>query len=84
LNGIPPTGRRATVTAMTIDQLADGRVVEPWTIYDALGMLQQLGVIPLPELYPHSEQLNSDHSALKPTAQGSVMRLHVEKPKSVS
>ena len=46
MNGIPPTGRHVTVTAMSIDQIVGEKVVESWTIYDARGLLQQLGVIP--------------------------------------
>ena len=48
MNGIPATGKRVTVTAMTIDRITDGKVVESWTIFDALGLMQQLGVVPSP------------------------------------
>jgi predicted ester cyclase len=48
LNGIPATGKRVTVTAMTIDRITDGKVIESWTIFDALGLMQQLGVVPSP------------------------------------
>jgi len=44
--GIPPTGVQVTVTGMTIHSLSDDKVVEDWMISDALGMLQQLGVVP--------------------------------------
>ena len=44
--GIPPTGVQVTVTGIDIDRIAGGKIVEEWTSYDALGMLQQLGVIP--------------------------------------
>ena len=46
LIGIAPTGKQATVTGITIDRVADGRLVESWTNWDTLGMLQQLGVVP--------------------------------------
>ena len=49
LFGIPPTGNRATVTEAHILRIADGKVVERWGEWDALGMMQQLGAIPLPE-----------------------------------
>jgi steroid delta-isomerase-like uncharacterized protein len=42
-----PTGKEATVTGITIDRFADGRIVESWTNWDTLGMMQQLGVIPV-------------------------------------
>ena len=48
LMGIPPTGRQATVTGITINRMANGKIVEDWANFDALGMMQQLGVIPAP------------------------------------
>jgi steroid delta-isomerase-like uncharacterized protein len=48
LMGIPPTGKQVTVSAMTIDYLANGKIVETWRLFDQLGMMQQLGVIPAP------------------------------------
>ncbi len=46
--GIPPTGRQITIMGIDIHRLADGKVVETWEVYDGLGMLTQLGVIPSP------------------------------------
>jgi predicted ester cyclase len=46
--GIPPTGTRATVTEMHMFRIADGKVVERWGEWDALGLMQQLGAIPPP------------------------------------
>lgn len=49
LMGIDPTGRTATVTGITILRFDDGgQIVEGWTNWDMLGMLQQLGVAPQP------------------------------------
>jgi predicted ester cyclase len=47
--GIPPTGARATVTEMHMFRIADGKVVERWGEWDALGLMQQLGAFPAPE-----------------------------------
>jgi steroid delta-isomerase-like uncharacterized protein len=44
--GIPPTGQRVSISLIDIVRVADGRVVEHWSIGDNLGMMQQLGVIP--------------------------------------
>ena len=41
----PPTGKRMKITGITIKRLTDGKIVEAWTNFDALGMMQQLGVI---------------------------------------
>jgi steroid delta-isomerase-like uncharacterized protein len=49
LMGIPPTGKSVTVSLMTIGQFADGKIVESWRLFDQMGMMQQLGVIPAPE-----------------------------------
>ena len=48
--GIPPTGKRITVPGIHVMRIADGRIVEHWAQGDYLGMMQQLGVIPQPEL----------------------------------
>lgn len=44
--GIPPTGKRAQVTGVTISRVANGKFVEGWTNWDTLGLLQQLGAVP--------------------------------------
>lgn len=48
LMGIPPTGKRVTITAIDILRFENGRIVEHWGNQDLLGMMQQLGVIPAP------------------------------------
>ena len=47
LMGMSPTGKQATVTGITIDRIVNGRIAESWTNWDTLGMLQQLGVVPV-------------------------------------
>src|SRR5713226_1186473 len=46
LMGIPPTGKQGTVTGIGIARFEGGNIVEAWTEFDALGMMQQLGVVP--------------------------------------
>ena len=46
LMGISPTGKQVTVTGMIINRIVNGKSEEGWLNFDALGMLQQLGVIP--------------------------------------
>ncbi len=41
--GLAATGRVAQWTGMDIFRLADGKIVEHWTNFDQLGMMQQLG-----------------------------------------
>ena len=45
-HGIPPTGKQGTVTGIGIARFEGGKIVEAWVELDALGMMQQLGVIP--------------------------------------
>ncbi len=46
--GIPATGKTVTITGIEIMRCADGKIAEQWIEGDALGMMQQLGVIPVP------------------------------------
>jgi steroid delta-isomerase-like uncharacterized protein len=46
LLGIAPTGKQVTVSGITLSRLKEGKVVEEWTTWDTLGMLQQLGAVP--------------------------------------
>lgn len=46
LMGIPATGKQVTVSGITISRVENGKVVEEWTNWDTLGMLQQLGAVP--------------------------------------
>ena len=44
--GVPPTGKQFTITSIDLDRIANGKIVEHWSIADQLGLMQQLGVIP--------------------------------------
>jgi steroid delta-isomerase-like uncharacterized protein len=46
LMGIPPTGRRVTVSFIDINRIAEGELAERWAESDTVGLLQQIGVIP--------------------------------------
>ena len=46
--GVPPTGATIGVDAITIFRFADGQIAEEWTVWDALGLLQQVGAVPAP------------------------------------
>jgi steroid delta-isomerase-like uncharacterized protein len=49
LFGLPPTGRRVSVTSISVERVSDGRIREHWRVTDSLDMMQQLGAIPAPE-----------------------------------
>ncbi len=46
--GLPPSGKPVSVTAIGISRIADGKSVEYWEVFDALGLMQQIGAIPSP------------------------------------
>ena len=46
LMGIPPTGLQATATAIATVRIAQGKIHQSWSSWDALGLMQQLGVMP--------------------------------------
>ncbi len=49
LMGIPPTGARIEMPGMEIVRIVGGKVAEGWDSYDMMGMMRQIGAIPLPE-----------------------------------
>jgi steroid delta-isomerase-like uncharacterized protein len=46
--GHPPTGREITLDGHTVERIKDGKIVERWAVYDQLGLMQQLGLVPPP------------------------------------
>jgi steroid delta-isomerase-like uncharacterized protein len=50
--GIPATGRSVAIDAMAVHRVVDGKITDNWVIFDALGLMQQLGVLPPPNGAP--------------------------------
>jgi len=48
LPGLPATGLEMDADGTGIYHLADGKIVEFWHSPDTLGMMQQLGAVPMP------------------------------------
>jgi steroid delta-isomerase-like uncharacterized protein len=46
LGGIAPTGKQFTISGVSIARFANGKMTEGWVNWDALGLFQQLGVVP--------------------------------------
>ena len=46
--GTPATGKQVRYTGIHISRIAGGKIVEQWAEFDALVILQQLGVMPAP------------------------------------
>lgn len=47
LMGVPGTGKTLTLRGVNIFRIKDGRIVERWGRLDQLGVLQQLGLVPI-------------------------------------
>ncbi len=43
---LAPTGKQLVVGGISINRIAEGKIVETWVQFDQLGMLQQLGAVP--------------------------------------
>ena len=48
LMGIAPSGRMVNVTAMGLFKIVGGKLTDNWVNFDALGLLQQIGAVPMP------------------------------------
>lgn len=46
--GVPATGKPVTLTGIAIWHIVDGKTIEEWVEWDALGLMQQLGAVPAP------------------------------------
>lgn len=46
--GLPPTDRRIVISAFIIERIRDGKMVEHWSLFDQMSMMQQLGLVPPP------------------------------------
>lgn len=48
LMGIQPNGNTFEVRGIEIVRIADGNVVEVWSMFDTLSVMQQIGAVPAP------------------------------------
>jgi len=47
--GVAPTGRRVTIDGIILARIKDGQIVEGWNSWDQLGLLRQIGALPVAE-----------------------------------
>ena len=45
--GVPPSGKQVAVTSVGLDRVTDGKVSEGWGELDMVGMMQQMGALPI-------------------------------------
>jgi predicted ester cyclase len=50
--GVAPTGAKVNLRVTEIFRIANGQLVEAWDQYDQLGLMQQIGAIPVPKETP--------------------------------
>jgi len=46
--GMPPTGKKFEIPSVVVYRLANGKIVETWGLNDGQGLMQQLGILPMP------------------------------------
>jgi len=44
-NGVAATGKQFTISGISVARFASGKMVEGWVNWDALGLMQQLGIV---------------------------------------
>jgi predicted ester cyclase len=74
MTGVEPTGRRVVVAGVEMNRVQNGRISASWTVSDALGLMQQLGLTP-----PRRRRLGSPSLAAV-TGRGRVVRIWVVDP----
>lgn len=47
--GHEPTGETFEITGLAMHRVRDGQITETWANWDMLGMMQQLGIVPMPD-----------------------------------
>ena len=48
--GVAATAKQATVTGISIVRIADGKIAEGWNNWDLMGLMQQIGMVPVAKL----------------------------------
>ena len=46
LMDLPPTGKQVRLSGMNFLHFRDGKIAEDWVLWDSMGMMQQLGMVP--------------------------------------
>jgi len=47
--GLSPTGKQIAISAFISERFKDGKTVEHWSLFDQLGLMRQLGLVPPPQ-----------------------------------
>ncbi len=49
LMGMPPSGKHIRISGISIERIENGKIAETWVNFDLLGLLQQVGAVPMPQ-----------------------------------
>lgn len=63
LMGIEASHRFMTTEGIRIDRIANGKIVETWNQWDAIGMLRQLGALPALQRQPSVQRFSISSAA---------------------
>ena len=47
--GVAPTGKRVSIAGTSIMRFEGGKLAEDWSVFDLMGMMQQMGAMPASE-----------------------------------
>jgi len=47
--GHPPTGKQIAIGAIIVQRIKEGKIVEHWPLFDMMGLMQQLSLVPPPQ-----------------------------------
>ncbi len=47
--GVAASGKQVTFSGIFVDRLTGGKIEEQWVVFDAMGLMQQIGGLPAPE-----------------------------------
>ena len=64
--GLPATDQTIVASGIAIDRVAEGRLVESWVSLDVLGLLRQLGALPVPVRHATDGRHESSGTAVDP------------------
>ncbi len=70
--GVPPTGKHASIGCIDINRVVGGKSVEHWLEMDTLGLLQQLGVLPVISPQPADQVLDLSDAELEGVSGGTI------------
>jgi quercetin dioxygenase-like cupin family protein len=73
--GLPPTGKQVTFTGIAIVRIVGDKMVENWVNFDALSLMQQLGVVPMPTNNQPNQPNQLNQPLIVPSGKGKTVNI---------